>query len=350
MIKFAHTEYLYLLALVPALVVLYVLAAHARRRAWTRFGSLDILSRLAEDASRAKRAAKFTLLVMAFAFIIIALANPQIGTRLVEVKQEGVDLFIALDVSLSMKAEDIKPNRLEKAKFEIRNLIDRLAGDRIGLVVFAGEAYTQFPLTTDYSGAKLFLDAVDVDAVPIPGTAIGAAIQRAMESFDFNEPTTKVLIVITDGENTEGEALPAAEEAAKKGVRIWTIGLGSPDGAPIPLYNASGQQVDFKRDRLGNIVMTKLDEVTLEKIAAIGNGAYYRGTNTQDELNEIYKSINALQKREFGVKQFTDYEARYQYFLAMGILLLLMEFMMSEKKIRWLARWNPLRTTTEVKA
>lgn len=349
MIRFAHPEYLYLLALLPALVLLYVLAVRARRRAWSRFGSLDILSRLAEEASSAKRFVKFIVLLIAFAFIVVALANPQIGTRLVEVKQEGIDLFVALDVSLSMKAEDIKPNRLEKAKFEIRNLIDRLAGDRIGLVVFAGEAYTQFPLTTDYGGAKLFLDAVDVDAVPIPGTSIGAAIQRAMESFDFNEPTTKVLTIITDGENTEGDAFSAAEEAAKKGVRIWTIGLGSPDGAPIPLYNASGQQVDFKRDRLGSIVMTKLDEVSLERIAAIGNGAYYRGTNTQDELNEIYKSINALQKREFGMKQFTDYEARYQYFLAAGILLLLLEFLMSEKKIHWLARWNPLHKASAVK-
>ncbi len=350
MIRFAHTEYLYLLAVLPAFVVLYVVAARARRNAWMRFGSLDILSRLAEHASRPKRLLKFIVFLVAFAFIIVALANPQIGTRLVEVKQEGVDIFIALDVSLSMKAEDIKPNRLEKAKFEIRNLIDRLAGDRIGLVVFAGEAYTQFPLTTDYSGAKLFLDAVDVDAVPIPGTAIGAAIRRALESFDFNEPTTKVLIVISDGENTEGDVFPAAEEAAKKDVRIWTIGLGSPGGAPIPLYNASGQQVDFKRDRLGNIVVTKLDEVSLEKIASIGNGAYYRGTNTQDELNDIYKSINALQKREFGMKQFTDYEARYQYFLALGILLLIIEFTMSEKKIQWLAQWNPLRKESEVKA
>lgn len=349
-IRFAHTEYLYLLALLPLMVLVYIAASRARRAAWSRFAHLDILARLAEDASSAKRTAKFLLLLLACAFIIVALANPQIGTRLVEVKQEGVDIFIALDVSLSMKAEDIRPSRLEKAKLEIRNLIDRLTGDRIGLVVFAGEAYTQFPLTTDYSGAKLFLDVVDVDAVPIPGTNIGAAVQRVMESFDFNEPTTKVLIIITDGESTEGDAFAAVEEAAKKGVRIWTIGMGSPGGAPIPIYNASGQQVDFKRDRLGNIVMTKLDEVSLEKIAAMGNGAYYRGTNTQDELNEIYNSINALQKREFGVKQFTDYEPRYQYFLAAGIVLLLLELLMSERKVRWLVKWNPLRKEQEVES
>ena len=343
MIRFAHDEYLYLLALIPVFIVLYVFVARVRKNALSRFGTFDILLKLAESASRGKRLVKFIFFLFAFALVVVGLANPQIGTRQQEVKQEGVDIFIALDVSLSMKAEDIKPNRLEKAKFEIRNLIDRLAGDRIGMIVFAGEAYTQFPLTTDYSGARLFLDVADVDAVPVPGTSIGAAIARAMESLDFNEPTTKVLVIITDGENTEGDAFTVAEEAAKKGVLIYTIGLGSPGGTPIPLYNSYGQAVDFKRDRNGSIVMTKLDEPSLEKIASIGDGAYYRGTNNQDELNEIYKAINSLQKREFGTKQFTDYESRFQYFVAAGILLLLMELLISEKKIVWLAKWNPLR-------
>lgn len=348
MIRFAHSEYLYLLGLIPVFILLFVLIARARKKALSHFGSVDILSSLAESASAPKRAVKFMVFLFAYAVVVVGLANPQIGTRLQEVKQEGVDIFIALDVSLSMKAEDIKPNRLEKAKFEIRHLIDRLAGDRIGMIVFAGEAYTQFPLTTDYSGAKLFLDVVDVDAVPVPGTSIGTAITRAMESFNLEEPTTKVLVIITDGENNEGDALAQAADAAKKGILIYAIGLGSPGGTPIPLYNATGQQTDFKRDRLGSVVMTKLDEVSLEKIAAIGNGAYYRGTNSQDELNEIYEAINALQKREFGTKQFTDYESRFQPFIALGILLLLMELLISEKKIGWLAKWNPLRRESEV--
>lgn len=344
MVRFEHFDYLYLLGLIPFFVAAYWLLARTRKRAMQRFGDVSLLeNHLAESASGVKRVSKFILLVLAFACLILALANPQIGTRMEEVKQEGIDLFIALDVSFSMKAEDIKPNRLEKAKLQIRNLIDRLAGDRIGLVVFAGEAFTQFPLTTDYSGAKMFLDVVDVDAVPTPGTSIGSAIRRAVESFDFKEPTSKALIIITDGENTEGEAFPAAEEASKNDVRIYTIGLGSPEGTPIPVYNASGQQVDFKRDRLGNIVVTKLDEVSLERIAAIGNGAYYRGTNTQDELNEVYKAINALEKREFGTKRFTDYESRYQYPLMAGILLLLMELLISDRRIEWIAQWNPLR-------
>jgi Ca-activated chloride channel family protein len=349
MVRFAHPEYIHLLWILLVLVVVYIFSARARRRALERFGEIHILERLAESASKNKKVLKLTILLLALAFIVVALANPQIGTRMQEVKQEGVDIFVALDVSLSMKAEDIKPNRLEKAKLEIRNLIDRLGGDRLGLVVFAGEAYTQFPLTTDYSAANLFLDVVDVDVVPVPGTAIGSAIKRAMESFNFKETTTKVIVIVTDGENTEGDAFEAANDAAKQGVLLYTIGMGSPTGTPIPIYNPSGQQVDFKRDREGNIVVTKLDEVSLEKIATVGNGKYFRGTNAQDELNEIYKTISALQKREFGVKQFTDYEDRFQFFLGAGIVLLLIEVLISEKKVKWIARWNPLRKEEGVK-
>jgi Ca-activated chloride channel family protein len=349
MIRFAHPEYIYLLGILPALVVVYLFSARARRKALQRFGEIHIIERLAESASKRKKVLKLAILLFALAFIIVALANPQIGTRMQEVKQEGVDIFVMLDVSLSMKAEDIKPNRLEKAKLEIRNLIDRLGGDRLGLIVFAGEAYTQFPLTTDYSAANLFLDVVDVDVVPVPGTAIGSAIKRAMESFNFKETTTKVIVIVTDGENTEGDAFEAANDAAKQGVLLYTIGMGSPSGTPIPIYNASGQQVDFKRDRDGNIVVTKLDEVSLEKIATVGNGKYFRGTNAQDELDEIYKTINALQKREFGVKQFTDYEDRFQFFLGGGIVLLLVELLISEKKVKWIALWNPLKKEEGVK-
>jgi Ca-activated chloride channel homolog len=349
MIRFAHPEYIYLLGILPALVVVFWLTARLRRRALQRFGDERILERLAESASKRKKLLKLAILLFALAFIIVALANPQIGTRMQEVKQEGVDIFVALDVSLSMKAEDIKPNRLEKAKLEIRNLIDRLGGDRLGLIVFAGEAYTQFPLTTDYSAANLFLDVVDVDVVPVPGTAIGSAIKRAMESFNFKETTTKVIVIVTDGENTEGDAFEAANDAAKQGVLLYTIGMGSPSGTPIPIYNASGQQVDFKRDRDGNIVVTKLDEVSLEKIATVGNGKYFRGTNAQDELDEIYKTINTLQKREFGIKQFTDYEDRFQFFLGAAIVLLLVDLLISEKKVKWIARWNPLRKEEEAK-
>ncbi len=330
MIRFAHEEYLYLLALIPALVAGYWFAGRFRKRALERFGNPAILMRLADAASRSKRVVKLAVLAAALACLVVGLANPQIGTRMEEVKQEGVDIFIALDVSLSMKAEDIKPNRLEKAKFEIRNLIQRLKGDRIGLIVFAGEAFTQFPLTTDYGAAGLFLDAVDVDAVPVPGTNIGAAMDRALESFDFTVPTTKVLVVITDGENTEGDEIAEAEDVGKKNVLVYTIGMGSPAGAPIPIYNAAGTQIDFKRDRMGNVVVSKLDEQGLQKIADLGRGQFFLGTNSQDELDDIYKSINALQKNEIGVKQFTDYVSRFQPFVLAAVLLLIAEVFLSE--------------------
>jgi Ca-activated chloride channel family protein len=343
MIRFLNDEYLWVLAVLPVILALAVVVRVSRRRALQAFSSAQMMRRLAPEASRFKRPLKLAVLLASIALIVLALANLQIGTRLEEVKQEGVDIFIAMDVSLSMKAEDIKPNRLEKAKLEIRNLIDRLGGDRIGLVVFAGEAYTQFPLTTDYSAASLFLDILDVDAVGLPGTAIGSAIQRAMESFDYKEQTTKVIVIITDGENTEGDVIDAAQEAASKGILLYTIGMGSPNGAPIPVYGPSGQQTDFKRDRMGSVVVSKLDEVTLEKIAAIGKGKYFRGTTSQDELDAIYKDVNALQKKEFGVKQFTDYESRYQWFIAPALLLLLLEFLLSENVNRRLSLARFLR-------
>jgi Ca-activated chloride channel family protein len=343
MLRFLHEEYLWVLAVLPLLVAVAAVVRAGRRRALKTFSTPEMMRRLAPGASRFKRPAKFALLLVVVASVVLALANLQIGTRLEEVKQEGVDIFIAVDVSLSMKAEDVKPNRLEKAKLEIRNLIDRLGGDRIGLVVFAGEAFTQFPLTTDYSAANLFLDILDVDAVGLPGTAIGSAIQRAVESFDFNEQTTKVIVIITDGENTEGDVVDAAQEAAGKGILIYTIGMGSPNGAPIPVYGGSGQQTDFKRDRVGAVVVSKLDEVTLEKLAAIGKGKYFRGTTSQDELDAIYKDVNALQKKEFGVKQFTDYESRYQWFIAPALLLLLLEFLLSENVNRRLSLGRFLR-------
>ena len=348
MVRFVHEEYLYLLLLIPAALLLAWWVWRVRRKAVERFAAPAMFQRLAPAASAFKRPVKFGLLLLATAFLALALANLQIGTRLEEVKQEGADIFIVLDLSLSMKAEDIKPNRLEKAKLEIHNLIDRLGGDRIGLIVFAGEAYTQFPLTTDYSAANLFLDVLDVDAVSLPGTAIGVAIERALESLDFKEQTSKVIVIITDGENTEGDVFEAAEAAAAKGVLLYTIGMGSPTGAPIPVYSASGRQTDFKRDRMGNVVVSKLDEASLEKIALIGNGKYFRGTTSQDELDAIYKDVNALQKKEFGVKQFTDFEDRFQFFLAPALVLLILEFLLSEKKTPWLSFSRLLRRQEEV--
>lgn len=344
MIRFAQSEYLALLLfLIPVLGGLFWFAIRSRKRSIGLFVSPVVFPRLAGSASTAKQGVKFGLMVIAVTMLVLALANPQIGTRVEEVKREGIDLFIALDVSNSMKAEDLKPNRIEKARLEIRSLVDRLQGDRIGLVVFAGEAYTQFPLTTDYGAAYLFLDVVNSDVVPVQGTSIGAAINRCLDSFDFEDPTSKVIVIITDGENTEGDGFDAARQAAEKDVLIYTIGMGSPAGSPIPVYNSAGRQVDFKRDRSGNVVVSKLDEVALQQIAELAGGKYFRASNSQDELDEIYGDINALEKQEFGTTRFTDYEDRFQPLLAVALFLLLVEFAVSEKRIKFIQRWDLLR-------
>ena len=238
-----------------------------------------------------------------------------------------------------MNAEDIKPNRLEKAKYQISNLIQKLQGDRIGLIIFAGKAYIQFPLTTDYSAASLFLSAVDVNSVPQQGTAIGSAINLAVDSFDSSS-TEKVIITITDGEDHEGDVMDAVDKAVSNGYKIYTIGLGSTGGVPIPVYNSRGDMVGFKKDNEGNAVLTKLDEESLKKIASAGNGEYFRGNNYEDYLDKIYNDLSELKKSEFGVKKVTDYEDRFYYFLIPAILLLIIELFISEKKSPLYSRIN----------
>ncbi len=338
MFKFAHIEYLYLLALIPLLVVIFFYALLQQKKMRNAFASIQLFQRLSPWTSTFKQKIKFALLLIALGFIIIGFANPQIGSRFEEVKAEAIDIYLALDVSKSMKAEDVQPNRLEAAKYAIGQLLGMIKGDRVGLSVFAGDAYVQFPLTLDYSAAKIFLDAIDVETAPVPGSALGTAIEIADKSFselnDSEEQNTqkssKVLVLITDGENTEGDAFASAREAANNGVIIYTIGVGSPSGAPIPMYE-NGRQ-DFKRDRDGNVVVTKLDEESLLKLAIIGHGKYYRATTGGDELVKIFEDINKLQKREIGVKQFTEYESRFQYFLFAALLLLIAEIFISEKK------------------
>jgi Ca-activated chloride channel family protein len=238
-----------------------------------------------------------------------------------------------------MMAEDIKPNRLEKAKYQISNLINKLRGDRIGLIIFAGQAYVQIPLTTDYSAANLFLSAVDVNSVPTQGTAIAAALNLATASFDTLS-TQKVIIAITDGEDHEGDVQKAVESAIERDIKIYTIGLGSQAGVPIPVYSNRNQLVGFKKDGSGNTVLTRLDEEVLKKIAYDGNGNYYRGTNYEDYLDKIYTELSELEQTEFGVKKVTDYEDRFYYFLIPALILLLLELLISDKKSPLYSRIN----------
>ncbi|MBI1804255.1 MAG: VWA domain-containing protein [Ignavibacteriae bacterium] len=339
MIRFAHIEYLYALALLPVLVVLFLWVLRLRKRALQSFGNPSMLHRLMPMESGSKRTIKFLLLVSAIAFLTLGIANPQIGTKMEEVKRAGVDIMIALDVSNSMKAEDIKPNRLENAKQEISHMLDKLQSDRIGIIVFGGDSYLQLPLTADYSAAWLILSTVDVDVVPVPGTAIGSAIRLAMKSFVAGEQKHKVIILITDGENHEDDAIAAAKEAHEDGTIIHTIGMGSPDGAPIPIYQ-NNIQVGYRKDADGNVVVTKLDEQSLLQIAEAGGGKFIRATNQQSELDAVLKEIESMEKKEFGAKVFTEYEDRFQYFLAAALLLIVAEFYISERKNRFLMKWT----------
>ncbi len=332
MFRFAHPEYLYGLYSIPVLILAFWYFARRRNRMLDRFAGKTLQPVLLPTYSRGKGVLRSGIWITALALLLVAASDPQIGTKLETVKQTGIDIYILLDVSLSMQAQDIQPSRLEKAKLEISNLIQKLHGDRLGLIVFAGEPFVQFPLTTDYSAASLFLDAAGVQTVPEQGTAIASAINLAVKSFDYNSKTEKVIVIFTDGEDHEGDIKQAIDNAKENNIVIYTIGLGSPDGVPIPLYNDQGQQTGFKKDAQGNIVLTKLDEATLQEIASETGGQYYRGANGRDELDIIYTDLSKIKKTEFGEKRVTDYEDRFYYFLAPAILLLLAEFFVSDRK------------------
>ena len=332
MFRFEHSEYLYGLYLLPVFALLFFYLWYRRRKLLENFADKKLHHILFSSHSNAKSVIKMVIFLVAFELLILAAANPQIGTKMEEVKQTGIDVMICLDVSLSMQAEDIKPNRLDKAKYQISTLIKKLRGDRIGLIIFAGNAYVQFPLTSDYSAADLFLFAVDENFVPQQGTAIVSAINLVVKSFDYKVNTQKAIVIITDGEDHEGDITKAVDAAVDKKIKIYTIGLGSADGVPIPVYNSRGVQAGFKQDKNGNIVLTKLDEDILKQIASEGSGKYYRGSNYEDQLDMIYKDLSSLEKTEFGVKKVTDYEPRFYYFLAPAIFLLVLEFFISERK------------------
>ena len=339
MIRFEHTEYFYLLLFLVVLAGIFWLYNSWKRKAVKRFGDEKLVDTLMPLRSRSKPYIKFVFVLFAFVLMVFGIVNPQVGSKLEKVKREGIDLMLVLDVSNSMLAEDIKPNRLERSKMAISSLIDKLEGDRVGIIIFAGNAYKQLPLTTDYGAAKLFLDAVDTKIVPSQGTAIGEAISMAAESFDESEHN-KAIVVITDGENHEDDAVGAATEAYQNSIKVFTIGMGLPEGAPIPLYNQYGNQVGFKKDRKGQTVITKLDEDMLRQIAAAGNGSYARANNASSGLRKIFEDINEIEKKEIETKQFTDYEDRFQYFLAAAVLFLLMELLLSDKRSKWAGKFD----------
>lgn len=333
--RFAEIDYIYvLLALLPLLVILFWLVLKMKKNAMQRFGNLALMERLALSFSPKKQRWKIVLLLLGIFFLLFSLARPQLGTRLTLMKREGVDIVIAMDCSLSMLAEDFKPSRLEKAKQEVNGLISRMRGDRVGLVAFAGVAFIQCPLTLDYSAAQMFLDIMDTDLIPTPGTAVGDAIRASVKAFNQKERKYKVLVLLTDGEDHDSDPLGAAEEAAAEGIKIYTIGIGSVQGEPIPLKNRRGEVTGYKKDTEDNVVVSKLDETTLQKVALTTGGKYYHATSGEMELDKIYDEISKMEKKELEGKLMTQYEDRYQIFLFLSILCLTVEFLLSERRGR----------------
>lgn len=341
MIKFANFYYVYFFILLPVLFAFYVYALYRKKLSLKKFGKLGLVELLSGSTSRKRQVLKASLLLLNISFLILALMRPQIGTKLETVKREGQDIVIALDVSKSMLAEDMKPNRLQKAKHEIAGLIDRFKGDRVGLVAFSGEAFVQCPLTLDYGSAKIFLDIMDAETIPIPGTKIGEAIKASINAFNRKERTNKILILITDGEDHESDPLDWAKEAKKEGIIIYTVGIGSIEGVPIP-ENPSETGKGFKKSEDGNIVISKLDEITLEKVALETNGKYYRATPREAELDMIYDVISGMGKKELASLQFTQFEDKFQYFIIISLFLIVIEFFISDRiklKKEWRGRF-----------
>ena len=328
MIIFAHPQYLLLLLLVPFFFIGLALWMGARRRRLRKFGDEDLVKELMPSWSRSKIWVRAVLYSLAFMSFVIGLSRPQIGAKLKEYKAKGAEIMIALDVSNSMLAQDYSPNRLERAKLAISRITDKLQGDRIGLIIFAGSSFVQLPITSDYVSAKMFLSSITTESVPIQGTAIGDAITTSLKSFSAQSEHSRAIIVITDGENHEDDAVSAATQAAEAGAKVYTIGVGSADGQPIPM--AGG----LLKDKDGNIVVTKLDEDTLKEIARAGGGAYVRAGNDEFGLTPIIEDIRKMQDEEFNSVMFEEYDEQFMYFLGAAFVLFVLEMLIGERRSR----------------
>ena len=326
MLMFAQYRYLYLLLLVPLLLVGYGIWRSMRMRRVRKFGDEELVKALMPSWSGAKGWVRMILFSLAFAFFVLGLARPQIGAKLSEHTTRGAEIVICLDVSNSMLAEDYSPNRLDRAKLAISRLTDKLKDDRIGLIIFAGSSFVQLPVTTDYVSAKMFLGSIDTGSVPIQGTAIGDAIFTAIRSFSAQSEKSRVIIVISDGENHEDDAVAAAREAAENGIRVYTVGVGSSEGRPIPFEGG------LMKDKDGEIVVTKLDEDMLRQVAKAGNGAYVHAGNEEFGLNPIIDDIRRMEDEEFGSIVFEEYDEQFMYFFGIALALLVVEMLVGERR------------------
>lgn len=326
MLYFANSFYLWFLLLVPVIPLAYALMMHARKKRIRRFGDENLVRELMPSWSGAKGWIRTILFDLAFLCFIVGIARPQIGAKLSEHETKGAEIMICLDVSNSMLAQDYSPDRLDRAKLAISRVVDKLEGDRIGLIVFAGTSFVQLPITTDYVSAKMFLGSINTESVPVQGTAIGDAIMTAAKSFSAQSEKSRAIIVITDGENHEDDAVDAARQVAELGIKLYTIGVGSLRGQPIP------KDGELMKDSEGNIVVSRLDESTLKEIASVGNGAYVHAGNEEFGLNPIVDDIRKLEDERFNSVVFEDYDEQYMYFFAAALLLFVIEMLIGERR------------------
>jgi len=345
MIQFAHKDILWFLLAAGLMILAYILYRNHRRRSLKKLGDHMLLEELMPEASGWSRNWKFALLFTGTVLLIIAASGPRIGSRLQEVEHKGREIIIALDVSNSMLAEDIKPSRLERSKQMINRMVDRMSNDKIGLIVFAGDAYTQIPITDDYPSVKMFLSGAGPDMVSKQGTAIGSAIHLAIRSFSSNEEqllsgenrASQAIVVITDGENHEDDAVSEARRAAEKGIKVYTVGLGDPNGVPVPVAPGSSSN---KRDRDGNVVVSKLNEKLLKEVAAEGRGAYIPGAR----INSLIDELDKLERAELKTRVFAEFSERFQYFSGFALFFLILEFFIRSRKNRFIFRLNLFNT------
>jgi len=330
MIRWGNIEMLYLLLLVPLMgIFLHYRKGKRGKQELANFTSDKLLLTIAPGLSFGRKKFKDFLLLSALTLTLIAAADPQIGTRIEEVKREGIDLVVAVDVSYSMLAQDIVPSRLAKAKHEMKSLLNRLKGDRVALVAFAGQAVIECPLTMDYGAAELFLDVLNPGLVSKAGTSLAAAIKVGLQAFQKESQAGKAMILITDGEDHEAAVMDAVEEAKKMGVTIHAVGIGSVQGVPIPVSEQGGE---YKKDRKGNVIVTRLDEELLQKITTETGGIYQRCSSSGDDLSAILNAVAGLEKGELGSHEFTQYEHRYQIFVALALLALVLEYLISDRR------------------
>ncbi|MEZ5040755.1 MAG: VWA domain-containing protein [Saprospiraceae bacterium] len=335
MFRFEHSVYLYGLAFIPILVLFFVATWYYRKRALNRFGNPELLQHLMPEWSKYKHTVKFILLLSALSLLVVGWANPQWGSKKEKVKRKGIDVFIALDVSRSMLAQDISPSRLDRSKRFAQNLVDQLKGENLGVILFACNAYLQVPLTNDYAFAHMFVSTANPGMATSQGTAIGEAISLAEQSFPEENQKHKALIIISDGEDHDGEAVANATVARENGLLVFTIGVGDAQGSFIPV-NQGGRE-DYLRDRSGNPVRSQLNEEMLKDVAKAGGGDYFNLLNGSEEvMNALKVRIDAIEKREMELRSFTEYESYFQYFIGLGLFLIILEFVLSYRKNRYL--------------